>query len=534
MAVMNKRIIFIFLIAALFSSCVKKFLDTSQYSFITVDNLYKNADNAELGLVGCYSALHNTCFQGEAGNLTGNPGTDELLTAESFADVNYSPFGLLGVTSQNQTLRTNWGNLFAAINRTNYLLENVGKANVQEPRLTEMTGEARFLRGLMYMYLAFQFGGVPVYDKSIQDEHAQRQPLNEVYDFIIADLKFAYQNLGDRATIQGRANKWSAAGCLAKVYAYLASCKRNAVGHDLGFTLNSFDWVDENQMTQDLKTVTEDIITNSGYKLTGHYDYLFRETTKSQQDEESLFSVRAAINSASGNHICWVYWQIPVGDITAGGGFGVFRPTGELFYKYDPLDTRRAHNLTLYVNKLSSSEVIDGYNYFNPEPCTDPLRGDYCVGKFRYRDASQKTISSGIYWSDGNFALIRFADILLLNAEALYYSGDEPGARQRLKEVRERSNPDNIDALTTAYYKSDFPEELLDERSRELCFEGWRRTDLIRFGKFGQSLQALETGTGAYNTVVPRIKENFRAESIWYPIPATEIDLSPLEQNPGY
>ncbi len=77
-------------------------------------------------------------------------------------------------------------NLFAAINRTNYLLENIATTGVDEKRMIEMVGEARFIRGLMYMYLAFQFGAVPVYDKSIQDENAQRQPsLNEVYDFII-------------------------------------------------------------------------------------------------------------------------------------------------------------------------------------------------------------------------------------------------------------------------------------------------------------------------------------------------------------
>ena len=530
---MKLHILFVWICLATIG-CSKNFLDTKPYTFTTVGNLYKNAENAELGLIGCYNILHDTYFQGEVGALMSNSSTDELFTLNGFSDPNYSPFGLMDVTSQNQTLRSNWANLFAGINRTNYLLENVDAAGVPEPRNTQMKGEGRFLRAMLYTYLAFQYGAVPVYNSAIQDEKAQRQSLQEVYAFIIEDLDFAYKNLPHRATITGRANKWSAAGFLAKVYSYLAACKKNGVGSGLNFPLNSFDWVNDAEMYAKTKTITQDIINNSGYKLTAHYDYLFRETTKGYQDEESLFSVRARTNSNEGNFICWVYWQIPVGDILAGGGFGVFRPSGELFFKYDEADTRRAHNLTLYVNRLSPSQVIDGVNYFNPEPCLNPLRGDYCVAKYRYRDAQAKAIANGIYWSDGNFSIIRFADILLLNAEAEYYTGNEPGARIRLKEVRERSNPGDIEALTTTYHKADFIEELLDERSRELCFEGWRKLDLIRFGKYEQTILSLSDNLGAYNTVVPTLKANVKPSSIWMPIPNSEIELSPLEQNPGY
>ncbi len=127
---MNKRIILIFIVGSIISSCSKNFLDTKPYTFITVENLYKNAQNAELGLLGCYSALHAACFQGDGGNLTGNPGTDELITLDGFADVNYSPFGLVGVTSQNATLRANWGNLFAAINRKQIICWKISKQRV--------------------------------------------------------------------------------------------------------------------------------------------------------------------------------------------------------------------------------------------------------------------------------------------------------------------------------------------------------------------------------------------------------------------
>lgn len=520
----------------------KNYLDTKPYSFNTVENLYKTPQDAEIGLTGCYSILNTTSVQGAGFGETFsvkmpvmlNAGTDELVTQDGFTDPNYAPFGTAEVTSQNETIRNNWFFLFAGINRTNYLLENIDKANVPEPRRRQIIGEARFLRGLLYFYLAMGYGAVPIYNSSVQDAKAPRENLQKVYQFILDDFMNAYQNLPNRADLAGRANKWSSAGYLAKVYTYLASCNTNAVGKTLSFPLNSFDWVNQAEMYQSAKTITEKIITESGYKLTTNYEYLFRETTKQQQSEESLFSVLSKTNSSNGNYNLWLFWQIPIGSAVAGGGYGWFRPTGEMYFKYNELDTRRKNNLTLYVDPQGSRETIGGINYFVPLPCTNPLNGNYCVGKFRYRDPISKSISNGTAWSDADVILLRYADILLLNAEARYYTGDVPGARARLKEVRLRSNPGSIDALTSAYLKTDFIDELIDERSRELCFEGWRRMDLIRFGKYESSIQALSNNLGSWNSIVPLLKSNIKPYKIWFPIPKTEIELSPIDQNPGY
>lgn len=526
----------------LFSNGCKDYLDTKPYSFNTVENLYKTAQDAEIGLTGCYNILNATNVQGSGFGesftvkmpIMLSAGTDELVTQDGFTDPNYAPFGTAEVSSQNETIRNNWFFLFAGINRCNYLLENIDKANVPEPRKHEIIGEARFLKGLLYFYLASFYGGVPVYNTAIHDAKAQRNNLQEVYAQIISDLTNAYENLPKRANINGRANKWSAAGFLAKVYTYLGSCSENQVGKSLDFPLNSFDWVNKTEMYTKAKSITDQIIAESGYNLTDNYSHLFRETTKTEIAEESLFSILSKTNSPNGNYNLWLFWQIPIGSSVAGGGYGWFRPTGELFFKYNNLDERRKNNLTLHVDPIGQTELIDGINYFIPFPCTDPLNGNYCVGKFRYRDPNSKSISNGTAWSDADVPLLRFADILLLNAEAKFYTGDLPGARARLKEVRERANPTSIDALTTAYYKADFIEELIDERSRELCFEGWRRIDLIRFGKYSSAINSLSNNMGAWNSIVPVLKSNLKAHKIWYPIPKTEIELSPLEQNPKY
>ncbi|SDL35382.1 Starch-binding associating with outer membrane [Pedobacter sp. ok626] len=538
-----KRHIYIAIIGlTILGSGCKDYLDTKPHSFNTVENLYKTPQDAEIGLTGCYSILNAQSIQGTGFGesftvkmpIMLNAGTDELVTQDGFTDPNYAPFGTAEVSSQNETIRNNWFYLFAGINRSNYLLENINKANVPEPRKQEIIGEARFLRGLLYFYLATFYGGVPVYETSQQDPKAQRDKLESVYQLILSDFNNAYQNLPNRAGIEGRANKWSAAGYLAKVYTYLGSCNENAVGKSLNFPLNSFDWVNKSEMYANAKSITDKIIAESGYKLTKNYSYLFRETTKSQLAEESLFSIQSKTNSANGNYNLWLFWQIPIGSSVAGGGYGWFRPTGELFFKYDNADERRKNNLTLYVDPQGQKENIEGINYFIPLPCIDPLNGNYCVGKFRYRDPISKSISNGTAWSDADVPLLRFADILLLNAEAKYYTGDEAGARSRLKEVRYRSNPIAIDALTTAYLKANFIDELLDERSRELCFEGWRRIDLIRFGRYESTINSLTDYLGSWNRIVPLLKSNVKPYKIWFPIPKTEIELSPIDQNPKY
>lgn len=524
-------------------ACSDEFLDTEPFSFTTVENFYKTADDAEAALVGCYSALNAQSVQGVwRGNFNSSmtfmlsAGTDELVTRDGLTSSGYAPFGTLAVTSQTPTIEENYFTLFVGINRTNYLLDAIGDTEMDEDRKKEIIGEAHFLRGLYYMYLAQMYGGVPVFTDWDHDEEAKRQPISEVYELVISDFETAFQNLPHRASISGRANKWSAAGFLAKVYAYLASCKVNNVGTDLNFDLNSFDWVDADDYYQKTKEITNEIIADSDYKLIDDYDYLFRETTSQWGRQEFLFSSVSSDNSVIGNYHIWHIWMLPPGNTsTMGGGFGWFRPTGEIFYKYDASDIRRGHNLS---NSFSSSnretEDIEGVSYFVPIEANGTNAGFYAVGKFRYMDPSAKPID--IIQSMGDYPLLRYADILLLNAEALFMDGDEQGARERLTEVRLRSVSEGIgvDVLDNAYYKEDFLTELLDERSREFAFESQRRIDLIRFGQFFNAINGLDENAGRWNVVVPIMQANLEPYKIWFPIPLTEIELSPVKQNPGY
>ena len=541
-----KKIIYIILaLGFLMSSCGEDFLETVPYSFTSPENFYQTEADYELAINGVYDVINSSGIQGQ-GNLPTwgrglyfmlNGSTDEMVANGATGGVTYAPFGNASYTSDSEFLRYNWFYWYAGISRANFVIQNIEKVNFSNTaRQAEIKYEAVFLRGLYHYYLANLFGGVPVYTTSVQDPEAARQPLSEVYDQIIDDFTDAYDNLPGAASIKGRANKWTAAGFLVKVYTYLGSCKTNNVGASMAFALNSFDWVDAADMYSTALTVSNDIIANSGYKLTEHYDYLFRETTRSAQYEETLLAAEACDDAGNYkinvilNNLC------PQGNRnTVGGGYGWQRPLGELWFKYNDDDFRKTYNLTGNFSGPVITEDIEGVNYFAPRAIPNTNTGWYCGGKFRMRDPKEKALTS--WASDLNFPLLRYADILLLNAEALYMTGDEAAARNVLTTVRERVANSDVNLLNTAYYKVDFIEELIDERTRELCFEGVRRFDLLRFGVFTDVITSLSTEktVGFYNTNVVTLQANWAEFKIWFPIPISETDVNlNLVQNPGW
>ncbi len=539
------KIAFVIFMSITLLTCNEDILETAPFSFTSPENFYESVDDAELAINGCYSVINDRDIHGDGNYDTFgrgllfmlNAGTDEMVTREGFGNIDYAPWGLASFTSTNKFLGFNWLYWYSGINRVNTLLENIQGIDMPENRKNEIEGEARFLRGLYHMYLAKMFGGVPTYTTSLADPLKARQPLNEVYELIIDDLNFAYQNLNDRNSVTGRANKWTAAGYLSQVYAYLGSCKTFNVGEELGFPINSFNWVDASEMYNNALTISNDVVNSSGYILIDEYDNLFRATTDSYQRQECLFMAEASNDISRNNVNIWVNLLLPQGNPSVvGGGNGWMRATGELYFKYADGDFRRTHNLTGSLASDADFEEIDGTRYFITRPLSGPNQGNYCQGKFRYQDPSQKALP---FWATGgDFPLLRFADILLLNAEAKYFTGDEVSARNMLSIIRTRALEPGISVedLNSAYFKTDFVEELLDERSRELAFECQRRFDLMRFNKFTEAINSLGPDTGRWNSVVPQLQSNWSANRIWFPIPLDQTLINPnlLPNNPGF
>ncbi len=537
------------LIAAfLLTSCKKDFLEGKPYSFTTVENFYKTAADAELGLAGCYNVLNANSAQGQNIGIFHRQmpymvagSTDENINRDGFSSPIYTPLGLASWNGQTEYIQEVYLGLFVGVNRCNTLLANVGGIEMDAARKNEIIGEATFLRGLYYYYLGMLYGGVPVFTTIPQDGTKARQPLQEVFTQVISDFDFAYQNLPNRArSFRGRANKWSAAGFLAKTYAYLGSSKINGNGASLNFPLNSFDWVDATDMYNKAKVITTAIIAGGGYVLTPKYDYLFRENNCNKfKYDECLFVVESAA-LAIGNQNIYIDAFIPMGNRElVGGGTARLTPLGELYRKYHATDFRRDWNVTGNLATTAVLENVEGDNYYVPARAN--LTRAIYNGKFRYRDPKAKAPLFPTANSDGNYPVLRYADILLIHAEAIFYTTNNATlARPFLSEVRKRAliaPATTTTVLDAAYMKADFIQELLDERSRELCMETQRHFDLARFGRYTTAINSLsgDKSVGWFNTAVPVLQANWAPFRIWFPIPLTELSLNKnLVQNPGY
>lgn len=529
----------------LLASCEdSSFLAEPPYSFTSPENFYKTESDLKIALVGCYSTINTKSVPGasvpdgtyDRGLLYMLQGVDELLpnTTDYSGD-----FVRLSYLPSHTYLSNFWAAYFAGINRCNLLIEKAAGVDMNEMVKEQIISEARFLRAFFYYHLASCFGGVPVTTSSVPDNSAPRDNLETVYSLIIEDLEHAYNTLNNRAINTGGANKWTAGGYLGVVYNYLASCKRYSVGESLNFELNSFNWVDANEMSQNAKIVLKDVVENSDYVLVERekYSHLFRESTKSEQYREVLFMAENS-NTISNAYTELVHFPIPNGNRNLyGGGYGRLRPTRELYLSYDENDIRRDHNITgQYSSTSPKTETVDGVSYYVPDPI-GPIstKINWCTGKFRMQAPEDKVIPN--HATAINYPLLRYADVLLQYAEALYFTGDETEPRKILSTIRERAlNPEsNVSSLNDAYYKDDFIEELLDERKRELCFETKRRIDLIRFDKLEEAILSIDPTAGNLNEQVLEVRYNYQYNKIWFPIPLTQIDLNGnLRPNPEY
>lgn len=525
------------------TSC-SDYLENPPYSFTTTDNFYTTPNEAELALTGVYNILSAASVQGFGNNATYsrnlmfmlNGATDEAFVKNQTINPDYKVWGDASFTAQSSFTGQAWVFLYAGINRANYLIEKIEDIEgFKENRKKEIIAEARVLRGFYHMILSMMYGGVPAYTSSIQDPFQARNSIQEVYNIILDDYKFAYETLPERASTNSHVNKWTAAGLLAKAHTYLASAKNSGLQ---GFIdINSFEWVNVDEHYDAALIYTTETINNSGYIVTENYDYLFRETTKEAQYEEFLFSAEAS-NDPTGNVVNVILnGFIPQGNAnTVGGGYGWYRPTTELYNMYSDSDFRKNHNLTGNINNKNNPEDIDGIRYYAPRALPNTNVGYYCIGKYRMVDPIQKATAN--WASNINIPILRFADVLLLHAEALYFTGNETNARTTLTTIRERSltSGSTISELEAAYSKPNFIEELLEERARELCFENWRRIDLARFNVYDNTIENLSETDGFYNKeTVPVLKNNWKEERVWFPIPTIQIDLNKnLTQNQGY
>ena len=483
------------ILAAALSGCTKDFLTKAPLDSVNTANYYKTATDAVNAVNAAYQPLQRPKLYNlriwatdiMAGNsVTGaGGGTDGIETQDESNFV---------TTSANSGVLDVYRGPAPGILQCNLVLQNVPAINMDANLKNRVLGEAKFLRALYYFNLVRLFGDVPLITKPQvvgDDLLLKRSPKADVYALIIQDLTDAVNLLPLASSYTGadigRASKGAAQGLLAKV----------------NLTLGNY------QNTADL---CAQIAASGIYALNTNYADNFSVTKKNTV--ESLFEVQYSGATTYGffddfNQASWTStFMGPRNSNFVGGAYGWNQPTQEFVNSYETGDLRKDQTV-LYAGCPSFA----GKTYLSSYSTTG-----YNVRKFLV----PLSLSPDYNTSAEDFPVLRYADVLLMQAEALNELGQTSAAEAPLNKVRNRAGLGNI---TSGLSKDNFRTAVLHERRMELAFEGDRWFDLIRINN-GQYAADFFKSIG---------KTNFTSKFLLLPIPQQEIDANPnLIQNPGY
>lgn len=478
------------------SSC-SDFLEKPLQGELTQQSFPTSGDDALLATNAVYNVLRNSNYnQGlfpildimsDDGRKGSNP--DDAASTIGPYD-NFTHYATEGSLSRW------WSTLYEGIKRANVVIEYVPLITGMDASLqARYVAEAKFLRAVYYFDLVRAWGDVPIRTTAAPESGLTRDSSDEVYDLIEQDLLDALGVLPEKseypASDLGRATKGAARGMLARVYLFRQ------------------DFVNAEKYALE-------VINSGQYDLEA--DFADANSVNGEHGVESVFEIGAVGEenfAAGGNQYANV--QGVRGSPNRGWGFN--RPSLDLQNSFETDDPR------LDKTVIFLGEELDGITILGDNATPDETR-----------DAGNNLIEIEVYnqkvWTPGttppesfgyNRRLIRYADVLLMAAEALNENNKAADALMYLNEVRERARDGNIALLPdiTETNQALLRDIIFNERRHELALEGHRFWDLIRTGRAAAVLGPLGFDTGKDELL---------------PVPQSEIDLSlgDIDQNPGW
>ncbi|MBK8700057.1 MAG: RagB/SusD family nutrient uptake outer membrane protein [Saprospiraceae bacterium] len=466
------------------SACSQDFLDRKPKGQLTYDTFFENEDHAVQSVNAIYNIFRSWDF-------TGLPylGATDIISDDADKGSTPNDAQYLADVDDFQSDATNsmyssmWKGHYQAIFRANLAIENVPGIDMDEGLKTRLIGEAKFLRGFCYFRLAQWFGEIPLIS-TILEENAyftqERKPLSEVYAFIEKDLMDAIAALPEKSKYRGedlgRVTKGAARGILAKVY---------MARHEYAKAVLE----------------CENIIQSNEYGLIPSYADIF--TGKGEQNVESIFEISAvALQGAVAGPGASPYNMVQGVRGIPNLGWGFNRPSDNLVASYEPGDPRRQATV-IYVGEVlpdGSTKVED-----NPDILNE-----------RYNQKAWVPKHAGLQDNGpGNLRLLRYADILLLAAEAHNETGNASAAVSLVNIVRKRARGTNNFILPDIAVadQNTLRDKIRKERRVELAMEQHRWFDLLRWGMAGEVMRT-------------HGKNFIDGKHELFPLPQTEIDLA--------
>lgn len=445
-------------------SCTDDFVDRELQYSIDSENYFNSEQDYQDALVGAYDLLHASFMNVLVGEIasdntvSGGESANDVLGIQQIDEMNHSPV--------NTNLKNIWDWMFAGVQRCNYILEFKDKTDF--PTKNQVIAETRFLRAYYHFELIKWFGGIPLNgDKrfKVGDEKSiPRSSVAEVYAVIESDLLFAIDNLSPTASQTGRATRSAAQALLGKAYLY------------------------QNKFSQ-AATVLDQVILNGNHSLVTNYNNIFENNN--ENNIESVFEIQYTDAQGAGFDCL----QCSEGNVAVGfngirnysgplfdSGYSFNLPTQASYDAYEVGDNRRDVAILNIVTWAAANNATYGTGYKHT---------GFFNRKYIARQGDLNTGDQNLT-NPNNYRAIRYADVLLMAAEAFNRSGNDTKGREYLNLVRRRAFGDtNHDISASGPALTDF---IWSERKLELMGEGHRFFDLVRTNKASTSITGFISG----------------------------------------
>lgn len=510
----NSRKIFLAL-TLLLCGCSDNLLNKSPLDQFSPQTFYTNATEVDMALMGIYSAINDNWYQYDFMS-------DNHLCHHAWQGS--LEFSKWQQNSSSGRALGKWRIAYSTIGRVNTFLENTQNVKIDETLKKRMQAEARFLRGMMYADLAHFYGDVPLILKTLPLSEAKvtRTAKDQVLAAAIDDFNFASANLPASYTGAdvGRATKGAALAFKTRLYLY-------------------------NEKWTEAAAAAKEVMDLNQYRLFADYEGLFKE--ENENNVEVIFDIQYIRNLRPqpwpSTALSFSEWPTP--GVTSDIIDAYYMKNGKSinagnsgYNEQDPFTNRDP--------RLSATLVLPGSQYGNVKfiPASD---GQITGARPRkYADISNTDKNNcGL-----NYILMRYADILLMRAEALIESGNTgKEVYDLVNMVRTRSSV-NMPAIENAegsgLSKEQLREIVRHERRVEFAVEGTRYSDMRRWklesavkDVYGYDISKLSDPSDPSKWVFVRLKADTRSfdpSKGWlWPIPLDEIQSnSNLKQNPGY
>lgn len=496
----SKIYLSIFLIAL--SACSDNFLDRKSLNDLSSDTFWSTEDDARMALMGCYSALQDP-YLFDSDPYTGGVNRLDYLTDNGYTAWQWMAGGDVAQGTHNATswiVRDTWRSAYRAIGRANQVIEFVPGIDFNEASKKRIVAEAKVIRATVYLLLAMTYHDVPLITtpQSIQEASVPKNTHDEIMNFITADLEAIVNDLPVPADVPsaeyGRITRGAALATLARAYLYHKSYAKAA-------------------------EAAQKVIDLGHYTLATDYATLFK--TANERNNEVIFSVAFDRILDDGSAFAGYWGMIDYQRVLPN--------LADEFYCTDGLSPSESALYDETKPSLNRDPRFRTTIVSNGDTWKDkPVVGE--EGFYYQRKYAEEENNEDHFDSPQDFYVLRYADVLLMRAEALVQAGgyDEDEVIGLIDQVRDRVHMPLVgDVEGTGLNAQVLLNIIKHERRVELAFEGLRYFDLIRWDELGDryewymanelaAIQALQ-----YPDALPR-----RFVSTRWPLPQAELDVN--------